>query len=247
MNQMSKPHLQFWPAGLLALGLAASCGSSVAADVLPRSVSVTGSGEVRAQPDMAYVTLGVEARKPTLAEARNLVAATVERVLGLARELKIDPRYVDSTALQVQPEYRWNDKDAQRVLLGYVVSRQVEIELRNLEQLGALLERSVTAGVNQVGSPRLDSTRRKELERDALARGVADARLNAEALARAAGATLGPVRTLSASAEAPVVPMYRERVMMAQAVAADAEQTYESREMKFSATVNAQYDLIPAP
>ena len=168
-------------------------------------------------------------------------------ILALTRELKIDPKYVNSTALQVQPEYRWNDKDPQRVLLGYVVSRQVEIELRDLDQLGPLLERSVSAGVNQVGSPRLDSTRRKELERDALARGVADARLNAEALARAAGATLGPVRSLSASAEPPVMPMYRERAMMAQAVAADAEHTYESSEMKFSATVSAQYDLNPVP
>ena len=113
-------------------------------------------------------------------------------MLALTRELKIDPKYVDSTRLQVQPEYRWNEKDSQRVLLGYVVSRQIEVELRDLDQLGALLERAVTAGVNQVGDARLDSSHRKDLERDALGRAVADARLNAEALAKAAGAQLGP-------------------------------------------------------
>ena len=147
---MSKSHMRFWPAILLALGLAAGCGTCFADDAPPRSVNVTGSGEVRAQPDMAFVTLGAEARKLTLAEARSLVASTVERVLGLARELKIDPKYVNSTALQVQPEYRWNDKDSQRVLLGYVVSRQVEIELRNLDQLGALLEQSDGAGLERL-------------------------------------------------------------------------------------------------
>ena len=115
------------------------------------SISVTGSGEVRAKPDVAYVTLGVEARKPSVAEARATVSAAVERVLALTRELKIDPKYVDSTRLQVQPDYRWDDKDSQRVLLGYVVSRQIEVELRDLDQLGALLERAVSAGANQVG------------------------------------------------------------------------------------------------
>ena len=229
---------------LAALAAAALAQPVAAAEPAPRFVSVTGSGEVRANPDVAYVTLGIESRKPALADARATVSATVDRVLALTRELKIDQKFVDSTRLQVQPDYRWNDKDSQRVLLGYVVNRQIEVELRDLDQLGALLERAVTAGANQLGEARLDSIKRKELERDALARAVADARLNAETLAKAAGVPLGPVRSLSASAEPPVMPLYRERAMMSQAADQSAEQTYGSAEMKFTATVSAQYDLL---
>jgi uncharacterized protein len=214
------------------------------ADEVPRSVSVGGTGEVRAQPDVAFVTLGVGARKPNLADARAAVSATVEKLLALTRDLKIEPKYVDSTRLQVQPEYRWNEKDSQRVLLGYLVSRQIDVELRDLEQLGALLERAVTAGANQLGDARLDSIRRKDLERDALARAVADARLNAEALVKAAGAQLGAVRTLTASQEPPVMPLYRQSAMMAKAADQSAEQSYAAAEMKFTATVSAQYDMV---
>lgn len=241
---MTTSRTTFWMGYLMAVLTAAALAQPVAAaEPVPRFVSVTGSGEVRSNPDVAYVTLGIESRKPALADARATVSATVDRVLALTRELKIDPKFVDSTRLQVQPDYRWNDKDSQRVLLGYVVNRQIEVELRDLDQLGALLERAVTAGANQIGEARLDSTRRKELERDALARAVGDARLNAETLAKAAGVALGPVRTLSASAEPPVMPLYRERAMMSQAADQSAEQTYGSAEMKFTATVNAQYDL----
>ena len=131
----------------------------------------------------------------------------------------------------MQPDYRWNDKDSQRVLLGYAATGQIEVELRDLDQLGALLERAVTAGANQIGEARLDSIKRKgDLERDALARAVADARLNAETLAKAAGVALGPVRTLSAAAEPPVMPLYRERAMMSQAADQSAEQTHGSAE-----------------
>lgn len=229
----------------MVASMLASAGVATATDVPLRSVSVTGSGEVKAQPDMAYVTLGVEARRPTLAEARTEVNATVERVLALTRELKIEPKFVDSTRLQVQPDYRWDEKSSSQVLLGYVVSRQVDVELHDLDRLGTLLEKSVSAGANQVGGARLDSSRRKELERAALTQAVDDARLNADALARAASARLGPVQSLSTTGTMPV-PMYAERAMsVAAAPMADAaEQSYQSSEMKFMANVSAQFELL---
>jgi uncharacterized protein YggE len=170
----------------------------------------------------------------------------VERVRGLTRDLKIDPRHVNATRIQVQPEYRWNGDDRQRVLLGYMVSRQIEVELHDLDKLGGLMERAVDAGVNQVGDPQLDSSRRKELEREAMAKAVEDARLNADALARAAGAKLGAVRSLSGSGNAPPVPMYRATMAMADAKGAP-EATYQAGDMKFSANVNAEYDLVTGP
>jgi len=234
-----------WLASLLALAftpLVVHAGD----DARPRTVTVSGSGEVAAEPDLAHVTLGVEARKPTMAEARSAVAATVDRVLALTRDLRIDPKLVNATRVQVQPEYSWNEKDRKRVLLGYLVSRQVQVELRDLEQLGPLLERAVDAGVNQVNDPVLDSSRRKSLEREAMAKAVDDARLNAETLARAAGARLGPVRALNGSSSAPPMPMYRRGAVMADAAMAP-EATYQPGDMKFSAAVNAEYDLVVTP
>jgi uncharacterized protein YggE len=232
-----------WLAGFLALLLAPM--AVLAQSDRPRSVSVSGNGEVTAEPDLAQVTLGVEARRPTMAEARAEVAKTVDRVLALTRDLRIDPKLVNATRMQVQPEYSWNDKDRKRVLLGYVVSRQVQVEVRDLDQLGPLLERAVDAGVNQVNDPVLDSSKRKSLEREAMAKAVEDARLNAETLAKAAGARLGPVRLLNGSTSGPPMPMYRRGPMvMADAAAAPPAETYQPGEMKFSAMVNAEYDLL---
>jgi hypothetical protein len=232
-----------WLASLFALAIAPVAAHAADTD-RPRTVSVSGSAEVAAEPDVAHVTLGVEARKPSMAEARTAVAATVDRVLALTRDLRIDPKLVNATRVQVQPEYSWNEKDRKRVLLGYLVSRQVQVELRDLEQLGPLLERAVDAGVNQVNDPLLDSSRRKSLEREAMAKAVEDARLNAETLARAAGARLGAVRTLNGSSAAPPVPMYRRGAVMADAAMAAPEATYQPGEMKFSAVVAAEYDLL---
>jgi uncharacterized protein len=230
----------------LALALLLACTAAHAQQAEPpRTIGVSGQGEVRAEPDRATVTLGVESRKPKLEDARAAVAKTVDAVLKLTRELKIDPKQVRSTRINVQPEYNWGANNAnERTLIGYFVSRQVEVELHDLEKLGQLLERATDLGVNQMGDPRLDSSKRQDLVREALAKAVVDARQNAEVIAKAAGARLGNARTINANTEfsQPPVPMARAMAMEAKAAGGAP---YQSGEMTFNATVNVQYDLIP--
>lgn len=211
----------------------------------PRTISVSGQGEIQAEPDRAVLTLGVESRKPKMDEARAEVTKTVEAVMKLTRELKIDQKYVRATRINVQPEYNWDNNARERNLIGYYVSRQVEIDLRDLEKLGQLLEKAFDLGVNQVGDPHLDSSKRRELEREALAKAVVDAKLNAEAVAKAAGARVGSPRTISASSGFVPPPMPMMKVQMARAEADGAAQSYQSGQMGFNGTVQVEYDLIP--
>jgi uncharacterized protein YggE len=236
--------LQLTTAAACAL-MAASLAVGAEAE-RPRTISVSGQGEIQAEPDRAVLTLGVEARKLKMEDARAEVTKTVDAVMKLTRDLKIDQKYVRTTRINVQPEYNWNDNARERTLIGYFVSRQVEIELRDLDKLGQLLEKSIDLGVNQLGDPRLDSSKRRDLEREALAKAVADARLNAEAVAKAAGARLGPPRTIAASSGfvPPPVPMMKME-MARQAASDSAAGSYQSGQMGFSGTVQVEYDLIP--
>jgi uncharacterized protein YggE len=211
----------------------------------PRTISVSGQGEIQAEPDRALVTLGIEARKPKMEEARSEVQKTVDAVLKLTRDLKIDQKYVRATRVNIQPEYNWDANAKERNLIGYFVSRQIEVDLRDLDKLGQLMEKSFDLGVNQVGDPRLDSSKRRDLEREALAKAVADAKLNAEAVAKAAGARIGAPRTISASSGFVPPPMPMMKVQAMRAEAADAGGSYQSGQMGFNGTVQVEYDLIP--
>jgi len=237
------------PALALAIGVCTFPVSGLAAEAeRPRIVAVSGQGEVQAEPDQAIVTLGVESRKPRLEDARAAVTKTVDSVLKLTRDLKIDQKYVRATRISVQPEYNWDNNAKERNLIGYFVSRQVEVDLRDLEKLGTLLEKSTDLGVNQLGDPRLESSKRRDLERSALAKAVEDARLNAETVAKAAGARLGPARTISASSSFVPVPMQSRMKTMAMAAdSAEASQTYQSGQMTFNGNVQVEYDLITGP
>ncbi len=226
---------------LLMSGLASAADSE-----RPRTIAVSGQGEIQAEPDRALVQLGIESRKPRMEDARAEVAKTVDAVLKLTRDMKIDQKYVRATRVNIQPEYNWDNDTRERNLIGYYVSRQIEVDLRDLDRLGQLLERSFDLGVNQVGDPRLDSSKRRDLERQALAKAVEDARLNAEAVAKAAAARLGAPRAISASSGyvQPQAAM-RVKTMAMMAEASDSAQSYQSGQMTFNGNVQVEYDLIP--
>lgn len=219
---------------------------TAAAQVAARTINVTGAAEMFAEPDRASLTLGIEARKPEIAAARTDVAHGIDALLKLTRELKIDAKDVRTTRLTVQPEYDWNNTTRQRKLVGYYVSRQAEIVVRDLDQLGILLERAISLGANQVGDPRLESSRRRDLERQAMALAIDDARLNAEAVARAAKASLGPVRSIDSSVAYTPLPFAVNQGVMARAQSNDSDRaaTYQMGQLNFNASVRVQYDLV---
>lgn len=231
-------------AALAALLFATLAAPAYGAD---RTVAVTGEGEVRAPPDRATVALGIEAREPQLDAARSAVNRGVEKVLALARDLDIDADRVDATRVSIRPEYDWDPQQRQRRFLGYFVSRQVTIDLEDLDRLGVLIERAIDLGVNQVGDPQLDSSRRRDLEREALAQAVEDARRSAEVLAKAAGASVGAVRSLASTAATIAPPMHGSMMMEARMASdAGAPESYVTGDMRFTATVQAEYDLVVA-
>ena len=191
----------------------------------------------------------MEAREPTLEAARQRAYRTVEGLLKLTKELGIPDRQVDSTRLAVMPEYVWDEKTRQRRLVAYQVSRTVGIDLRDLQKLGVLLERGMSLGANQAGDPVLDHSRRRDLEREALALATRDAARNAGVMATALGMAAGSARSLNAnqdsSAPVPFAVAMSTRAAPMAVADAGAPQSYRGGEIVFRASVNASFDLLP--
>ncbi|MDJ0928775.1 MAG: SIMPL domain-containing protein [Gammaproteobacteria bacterium] len=213
-----------------------------AAEEDSRSVSVTGTASVIATPDKALINMGVEARNMDLQAARDRVARVAANFLKLADKLGIPEGKVQTTGLTMRPEYRWDRDGQQQQLQGYYVQRQLQVELDDIELLGELIEAAVNSGVNQVSPPLLDSSRRDELHREALAAAARDARANAAALAAALDGRIGPVRSVQAGGfPRPPQPMMRSDV--APMALETAAETYQTGDIKIDARVSAVFDL----
>ena len=226
----------------LLLTLMASSTCLLADDEL-RTITVTGVGLATAMPDKAIVRMSIVAQEKTLSTAQKKAGDVTANVLQLTDELDIDRDHVDTTGSSVRPDYRWNRTTEEQELWGYVAERQMTVDVLDLEQLGPLVEGAVSAGVNQVMPPQLDSTRRRDVHRDALANAALDARANAERLAEVLDVRLGKATRVSSGVNSQPPPMpYRMQATIQ--MESDAAETYNPGSLDVSATVTVVFELI---
>ena len=189
--------------------------------------------------------MSVVERDPTVSRAQAAAAEATRRMLKLTDKFGIPRALVNTTSATVSPDYRWNRESEQQELVGYIAERSIEVELRDLDKLGDLIEGAVEAGINQINPPALDSSKRQEIYRQALTLAAQNARANAETLAAALGARLGKVASVSAfdaGGGPPPAPMFRMQADMAMAEA--APETYSAGDIRFDARVNAVFFLL---
>jgi uncharacterized protein YggE len=215
---------------------------------MPRTISVAGTGTVDATPDIARLSLAVQRRDVSMQVARDETVRVSKAFLALCKKLGIPDNKIRTSGLTIQPEYRWNEKENQQVFTGYFVQRQLQVEVTDLNKLGDVIEGAIDAGVNEVSPPALDSSKAKELNRDALAAATADAKANAERVASSLGVKLGAVRTVVVNGAMPRPPMpmqeMRNMSMVTSDAAGKAAANYVPGEISFEGRVDATFDVV---
>jgi uncharacterized protein len=207
-------------------------------------VAATGDGRVEVAPDIAWLGFGISARQPTVAAARDEVARSVARLIALARDSGLEDDQIATAALSVSPEFDWEPETRQRRLLGYVVSRQVTLKLTEIGRLGELTEKALGLGVTDASPASFDTSRRAELEAEALAAATRHARARAEVMAAALGARVGAALQIEAvGGFAPPQPMMM-RAAMAEADAMGGAETYQPGLIRVTASVAARFALL---
>jgi len=229
-------------AALLALAFSASlCAHDAPA---PRVVAVNGEGEVSIKPDRAQLSLSVQKLDPDLKKAEGEVNKIVRAYLAEARSLGAKDEQVSTTGASINPEYVWPEGGRERRFTGYRVSRQITVRVENLDKLGDFILRATQAGVNQVNPPQLESSKRVELERQALARAAEDARAKAKVLAETLAVRLGVAYRIVESGVSAPPEMVQMKAMRAGVADGNAEMGVALGEIKLHASVNVEFELL---
>jgi uncharacterized protein YggE len=157
-----------------------------------RTISVLGNGVVETKPDTATVSFGVTTQATTAKEAISSTSSAMEKVLDALKGAGIDSKDLQTEFVSVYPR----TDDTGQDIVGYTASNSVSATVRDLARVGALIDTGVGAGANTVSGPSLAREDQDKLYRDALKEAVADARAKANALADAAGVSLGDVKAI---------------------------------------------------
>jgi len=211
------------------------------------TISIEGRGEVAAAPDMAMVTSGVTTQGATARAALDANTAAMAELISALKGTGIEARDIQTSGFSVNPNYVYSeDRDANGYTLppkinGYQVSNTVTVKVRQLDQLGTILDQSVTIGANTVNGVSFSVADPSELYNKAREAAFADAAAKAKLYATAAGSTLDEIVSISETQgfnDPQPYPMYARAEM-----ADSAKVPVEAGELSFAINVSVQWEL----
>tara|TARA_Y100000310_G_scaffold323604_1_gene384260 strand:+ start:166 stop:921 length:756 start_codon:yes stop_codon:yes gene_type:complete len=171
-----------------------------------REITVVGTGDVTAIPDIATISLGVTTGpQPTAERALSILTTRFNGVVKSLEKLGVEKKDIKATNISLNPDYDFID--GERRLRGYTASESVRVKIRKLDTAGQVLAAATGEGVNQVSGLSFDIDDPSALEAEAQEEAIEDAKTKAERLAKALGTKLGDVKSFTASG-GPGPPIY---------------------------------------
>ena len=200
---------------LLVAGFACDDGSSTGSrSVSPATLQGSGPGPgiwvmgqatITVEPDLALLTIGVETRAETVADARAQAADAMEAIVQAVTEHGLEEEDVQTQSFNIWPEYVYPEigsgevRGRQPVLVGYTVRNTAAIKIRDIDSVGTIIDDVAGAGGNvtliegisfSIEDPEPFMAQLRE-------EAVADARERAEHLASLSNVSIGDLTFIS--------------------------------------------------
>jgi uncharacterized protein YggE len=205
----------------------------------PPEVSTSGFAEVRLPADRVLMRFVVQTGAATAVQAASLNGDRVRRVQAALAQLGFRGNDARATGFSVAPNYEYRE---QRRLVDYQARTQVEVNLKDMERMGAIIDAALGAGATEVGSMQFISDTAEKARVGTIALAFADAKTEASALVAAAGRQLGPILSMTTGPTA--VPMEAmQRVQFSSAAAGGAPSV--EREVVVSYRVQVRWAIAP--
>lgn len=150
------------------------------------TITVTGNGTIDVTPDQASFGFGVTTDGSTAAEALSRNASQARAIVDAVKKAGVDSSAIQTTQVSLYPR----TSHGGRVITGYQASNSVQVTA-GIAKSGELVDAAVAAGANNVNGPNLDTVDKDSLYNRALKKAVVQAKGKAQAIAAAAGLTLG--------------------------------------------------------
>jgi uncharacterized protein len=181
----------------------------------PRSIRVSGMGKISVKPDKAELTLAVEAQGKTAEAARSQAANSMDALIKAVKNIAVADKDIQTRSVSLYPNYA---PDTVNKIIGYQLTNQVTVHIRDVDKTSGIIDSAVKAGGNAVKIQGISFGVENTEAALAKARDKAysNAKIKAEQYAQLADLSLGlPLQINEANdISSPIPPPYGERMMM---------------------------------
>lgn len=165
-----------------------------------RLISVTGQAEIYVKPDVASASFGVETNASTAQEAQKLNSSAMNRVISVLKGKGIAEADIQTSNFSLYPIYEQQGERPyvqQMTVKGYRCSNTVTVRIKNISDVGSIIDAAISAGATNVNSISFGVLNSKKYEDEMLAKAVENARHKADIMAKAAGANITGIFKMS--------------------------------------------------
>lgn len=186
----------------------------------PPAISVSSVSDVKVTPDRATINISVQTKHETAAGAASENARKQTAVIAAIKALGFKDDQISTVNYNVSPAYRY-EPNRDPILTGYTVTNTVVVEVRDLKQVGPVIDAALSNGANLISSLDFYAANTDAARQDAISKAVAKARAEAQVAAKASGGSLGNLLELNINADFPnpPIPMYAKVANMARDMA----------------------------
>ncbi len=223
----------------------------VQADITPPHdtpiLIVGATGTVTAAPDQARISLAVTNIDQNLTKAQNMNNKATQDVISALLKTGVNKNDIQTLNYNVYPQYDYNTKvkkDAPPEIIGYRIRNEISVVVKNIDSLGNVLDTAVKAGANNVNYINFEKADISLQENEALAKAVTRARSKAEAIAAAAGMSLGNVVKITEGGMNTILPgrdmYFNEKAI---SMKADSQVPINPGDLKVTTSIYITYEL----
>lgn len=215
-------------------------------------LTTSGRGETRLAPDYAYVTIGVTNQAQNAVDAASENARRFESILTAMRSFGLNDRQLLTSRYNLTQNFEY-PKNGQPKPSGFSARSSIRAEVHRLEDLGKLIDASIASGATEVTGVQFLASNTDEARRTAMTEAVKQARADADAMARAAGGTLGRVIALNSGGVVQPVYYSRDNAQLTSAVAVSGMSggmpptSIVPGDLVVSASVFARWEFVAGP
>lgn len=208
---------------------------------------VTGTGKVTVKPDLAIMTVGVEAREKTVADATAKASSAMNAIISALKKHGIADKDIQTQYYNISPEYQYvqtSDGRGKQVLVGYIVNNSVTVKIRDLDSVGSVIDDLAGAGgdLTRINGISFTVENTTALMNQARELAVKDALAKAKQFADLTGMNLGKLAYISETGSYYPVVM-RSAMDFAKAEGAAAPTPISSGELDIQLTIQAVFDI----
>ena len=216
-------------------------------------LTVAAEGKMNVPPDKAVLSFAVETVGAKLAKVQEENQERMARVLKECRKLEIPSKFIQTTSLNVIPEYPPRPRRSQGGsleqtiprIIGYRVVHQVNVEVRNLDIVGKVVDRVLKVGANRFSGISWGLQDQQPAKLKVLQLASTKAQAKADILAQSLKLTLVKVMKVMEGGVSVVAPPVRRYRMAAAAMEGGAEASVSAGELTVRGTVTLVYEISP--